>query len=549
MGSVRRRVSRRRLLAAGGALLSVALRAGTTYAQEFPPILPRPALRTPRLARFADERGPGLDARRVAHARLALGANVLELQDAMDDGLLSSRDLAVWCIDRIRRFDIDRLRAVVELNPDALQIAAALDGERAAGRARGPLHGIPILLKDNIGTGDRLHTTAGAAALIDARSDRDALLVAALRRAGALVLGKTNMSEWAYWMAWYAPSGFSSVGGQTLCPWGIGVDPSGSSTGSAVAVAAGFAPLAIGTETVGSIIAPAARASVVGMRPTLGLVSRDRVIPLSDEFDSAGPMTRNVIDAAAVLSAIAQPFDPFDRMTHEAAGLQGTDFLAALDVWSLRRARIGVVCAGPEAALPDEQAIRYLGLEEAAAAMRMAGGQVTVVRAEPFGVTYQTFDAPASWAMGRGVDAYLRATDAPVASLAEVIAFNDTMPAQYAPWGQQRLEECVYSPLTEADARGAAAGLRASARAWLDGMLDASDCDALVGIDNLQSLAYPTAGYPAITVPLGPSVAGLPYGATFIGRRRDDARLLGIAYAFEQATRWRITPDLAALPF
>lgn len=547
MTLVRRRVSRRRLLlAGGGGVLSKAALGAPARAQEFPPILPRPAMRTPRFSPFAEERAAGATVHRIALSRLALGADVFELQGAMDDGLLSSRDLAGWCIDRIRRFDVGRLQAVVELNPDALRIAAALDGERAAGRARGPLHGIPVLLKDNIGTGDRLHTTAGAAALIDARSDRDALLVAALRRAGALVLGKTNMSEWAYWMAWYAPSGFSAVGGQTLCPWGIGVDPFGSSTGSAVAVAAGFAPLAIGTETVGSIIAPSARASVVGMRPTLGLVSRDRIIPLSDEFDSAGPMTRCVADAAALLTAIAEPFDPFDRMTHEAAGLQGTDFLSALDVWALRGTRIGVVADGPEAALPDEQAIRYLGLDRAAAAMRMAGAEVTVVRAEPFGVTYQTFDAPASWAMGRGVDAYLRATDAPVDSLAEVIAFNDTQPARYAPWGQQRLQECVYSPLSESDARSAAAALRGQARDWLDRLLDGAECDALVGIDNLQSLAYPTAGYPAITVPLGASVAGFPYGATFIGRRRDDARLLGIAYAFEQATRWRIAPDLAA---
>ncbi len=548
MGWDRRRVSRRGLAAAGAGMLA-ALHSGTrARAQEFPPILPRPALRTPRFAPFADDLASRPAGRLLAQSRLILGANVLELQEAMDAGLLSSRDLAAWCIERVRRFDARRLRSVVELNPDALRIAAALDGERAAGRVRGPLHGIPVLLKDNIGTGDRLHTTAGAAALIAARSDRDALLVAALRQAGALVLGKTNMSEWAYWMAWYAPSGFSSVGGQTLCPWGIGVDPFGSSTGSAVAIAGGFAPLAVGTETVGSIIAPSARASVVGMRPTLGLVSRDRVIPLSDEFDSAGPMTRCVTDAAAVLTAIAAPVDPLDRMTAEAAGLQGTDFIAALDAGSLRGARIGVICDGPEAALPDEQAIAYLGLERAAVAMRIAGATVSVVRAEPFGVTYQSFDAPASWSMGRGVDAYLQATGAPVASLAEVVAFNDTIPDRYAPWGQQRLQECIYSPLSEAEARSAAGDLRAGARAWLDALLDGGECDALVGIDNLQSLAYPTAGYPAITVPLGASVAGYPYGATFIGRRREDARLLGIAYAFERATRWRILPDLAALP-
>jgi amidase len=540
-----RRIGRRAVLAGAlGAAIAPSVPVGAAGALETPPIVSRPALRAPRFAQF------GIDESAVAHIRMAVvggaiqGASVLDLQVAMESGQFTSGDLAAWCIERIRRFDAGRLQSVVELNPDALAIAAALDGERSSGRTRGPLHGIPVLLKDNIGTGDELHTTAGAAALISARCDRDALLVAALRQSGALILGKTNMSEWSYWMAWYAPSGYSAVGGQTLSPWGTGIDPFGSSTGSAVAVAAGFAPLAVGTETVGSIIAPAARASVVGVRPTLGLVSRDRIIPISDELDSAGPIARTVADAAALLTAMATPIDLADRAMPAAAGLHGTDFVARLDRSALRGSCIGVVCDGPEAALPDDRAVAFLGLEPAAAAMRRLGARVRVLRTAPFGVTYQSFDLPASWAMGRGVDAYLQATRAPAPSVADIIAFNETQPARYAPFGQQRLYECIASPLSEAEARNAAAGLRQSARHWLDQLLDEGDCDAVVGVDNLQSLAYPTAGYPAVTVPLGASVAGYPFGATFIGRRRDDARLLALAYAFEQATRWRIVPDL-----
>lgn len=543
--------NRRAFLAGGAAAVGLALTRRSARArqasQPLPPIEPRPGARRLRLGTFADELARISPLADAALAPLALGSDVLDLQRAMDDGRLSSRQLALWSIARIRRFDPDKLRAVVELNPDALAIADALDGERSAGRARGPLHGIPVLLKDNVGTGDAMRTTAGAAALAEARCDRDALLVTALRRAGALVLGKTNLSEWAYWMAWYAPSGYSVIGGQTLSPWGIGIDPVGSSTGSAVAVAAGFAPLAVGTETAGSIIAPAARASVVGMRPTLGLVSRDRVIPISDELDSAGPIARTVTDAAALLTALATPVDPFDRATPLAAGMHGTNFLAALTDDALRGARIGVVWEGGEAGWSDEQAVRYLGLEPAVATLRRAGATIGVARPAPFAVSYPLFDAPANWAMRHGVDRYLRSTRAPVSSLAEVVAFNDAAPARYAPWGQQRLQESVACPLSESEARGAAAELRASARHWLDDLLDGGEFDALLGVDNLQSLVYPPAGYPAITVPLGASVAGYPFGATFIGRRRDDARLLGLAYAFEQASRWRIAPDLAAL--
>jgi amidase len=293
----------------------------------------RPFART--LAQMTAERRCWLDA-------FIFEATTFELQSDLDAGRYSSVDLVAYYVDRIRRFDAVHLRSVIEINPEALDIAARCDVERAMGRALGPLHGIPILLKDNIGTGDLLHTTAGAAALSSARCDRDAHLVKGLRDAGAIILGKTNLSEWAYWMSYVAPSGFSAVGGQVVCPYGEGIDPFGSSTGSAVAATMNLAAVTVGTETMGSIVSPAARASVVGMRPTLGLVSQDRVVPISDECDTAGPIGRTVTDVAAVLTAMIASPDPRDRHAARAEGMHGTDFLEALDQEGLRGKRVGI---------------------------------------------------------------------------------------------------------------------------------------------------------------------------------------------------------------
>ncbi|MEZ4563450.1 MAG: amidase family protein [Thermomicrobiales bacterium] len=471
-------------------------------------------------------------------------ASIPQMQADLEAGRYSSVDLVTYYLDRIRRFDITGLHALLDLNPEILEIAAAHDSERSQGQLRGPLHGIPVVLKDNIGSGDLMRTTAGAAALGTARCDRDAHLVSGLRNAGAMMLGKTNLSEWAYWMSYIAPSGFSALGGQTLCPYGAAIDPVGSSTGSAVAMTANLAAISVGTETAGSIVAPSSRASVVGMRPTLGLVSRDRVLPITDECDMAGPIGRTVSDVALALTAMAAVPDPRDRQSQRAAGVHGTDFFALLDRDALRGKRVGII--GIELAGPadDDWIIANSGLTATAETLRRAGAQIAVVRAEPFDFAGPGFVGEFNFGMREGVNAYLRATNAPMGSLADIIAFNDEDPGRFAPWGQDRLRDCLWSPLGEADARLIARGNRQQARAYLTGLLDGQDLDVLVGIDTLQSLIYPFAGFPAIAMPGGLSPWGVPFSATFIGRARQDAALLSMAYAFEQAGPLRVAPEL-----
>jgi amidase len=483
----------------------------------------------------------------TARSRLdlfVLEATAPQFQSDLDAGRYSAVELVTYYVDRIRRLDAGHLRSVMELNPEALEIAAARDGERSQGTMRGPLHGLPVLLKDNIGTGDRLRTTAGAAALSSARCDRDAFLVAALREAGAIILGKTNMSEWAYWMSYIAPSGYSAVGGQVVCPYGPGIDPFGSSTGSAVAASANLAAITVGTETAGSIISPSARASVVGMRPTLGLVSRDRVVPISDECDTAGPIGRSVTDVATLLTAITSRRDIRDRQSRRATGLHGIDFTAALSGDALYGKRIGLIGISAPAASSDDWIIANSGLSDAVRAMQTAGARVAVLRPAPFDFEGAGFVPEFNWGLRQGVDAYLANSQAPVRSLADVVAFNDENPARYAPWGQDRLRDCLGCPLGEGDVRAIARDNREQARAYLTALLDDNDLDAIAGIDSLQSLIYPFAGFPAIAVPAGLSPWGVPFAVTFIGRARADAELLGIAYAYEEASRFRVPPDL-----
>ncbi|HMQ54606.1 MAG TPA: amidase family protein, partial [Anaerolineae bacterium] len=275
------------------------------------------------LADFTPERAAALDA-------LLTGKTIPELQSLLDSGDLTSAELVTYYVDRIRRYDLDKLNSVMELNPEALDIARKLDAERAAGTLRGPMHGIPVLLKDNIATGDRTHTTAGAAALQDWVADRDAFLVQQIRAAGGLILGKANLSEWANFMDPCMPSGFSVVGGQTRHPYGP-FDPRGSSSGSAVSVAANLTTVSVGSETSGSLIQPARVNGAVALRPSQGLISRDYVVPLGPDLDTPGPMGRSLTDVAILLNAMTG-VDPRDPKTGDAAALAGTDFTRFLNL-------------------------------------------------------------------------------------------------------------------------------------------------------------------------------------------------------------------------
>jgi amidase len=310
-----------------------------------------------------------------------------------------------------------------------------------------------------------------------------------------------------------------------------------------------LAAVTVGTETMGSIVSPSARASVVGMRPTLGLVSRDRVAPISDECDTAGPIGRTVTDVAATLTAMAAVRDPRDRHSTRAEGLHGTDFVAELNWDALRGKQVGVIGVEGGDGGSDEWIIGSAGLGEAAEVMKAAGARVVALRPPAFALEGPGFVPVFNWGLREGVNAYLAATDAPTRTLEDVIAFNDDDPMRYAPWGQDRLRDCLWSPLGETEARQIARSNRQQARAYLHAVFDGEDLDVIAGVDSLQSMIYPFAGFPAITVPAGiPAWGEAPYAVTLIGRARSDAELLGMAYSYEQHSRFRVPPVLGGLP-
>ena len=478
-----------------------------------------------------------------------------QLQQRMDAGKLSSKALVQDDVARIRRLDQagPSLHSVLELNPDASKIAGALDAKRKP--SHGPLYGIPVLLKDNIDTGDRTLTTAGSLALIDAPAPQDAPLVARLRQAGAVILGKTNLSEWADFRSAHASSGWTGRGGQTRNPYALDRNPCGSSSGSAVAVAAGLVPVAIGSETDGSIICPASMNGIVGIKPTLGLVSRSGIIPISHNQDTAGPLARTVTDAAILLSAIAGS-DPHDPATVD-ADKHATDYTRFLDPNGLRGKRIGVVrqMAGSE---PNADRV----LDEAIAAMKAQGAiivdPVTLPHLAELGdpeMTVMLYD------FKHDINAYL--AERPhlhVKTLADLIAFNQQQAAREMPWfGQELFEQAqAKGPLTDkayTDALTKAKQL--SGPQGIDAALQADHLDALLapswgpaymtdlvlgdhivsGNPTIGGASQPAAvaGYPSISVPAG-WAHGLPVGIVFFGTKWSEPALISIAYGFEQHT-------------
>lgn len=487
-------------------------------------------------------------------------ASIGQLQQQMQAGTLDSAQLARQFLDRIAQLDQagPTLRAVIQTNPDALALAGQLD--RARGQAkRGPLYGIPVLLKDNIDTGDRMLTTAGSLALADAPAPRDAGLVARLRKAGALVLGKTNLSEWANYRSNHASSGWSGRGGQTRNPYVLDRNPCGSSAGSGAAVAAGLATVAIGTETDGSIICPAASNGIVGLKPTVGLVSRSGIVPISHSQDTAGPMARNVADAAALLSVIAGS-DPRDPATVE-ADRHATDYTRFLDPNGLKGKRIGVVrqLAGAE---PNADRV----LEQAIALMKAQGAIIV----DPVTLSHVAeLSGPESTVLSyefkHDINAYLATRPTlQMKSLADLIGFDKAHAAQEMPWfGQELFEEAqARGPLTDKQYLDAQAKARrlagpegidaALAKGHLDALLAPSWGPAFVtdlvlgdhivsGDPTVGGASQPAAvaGYPSLTVPAG-FAHGLPVGIVLFGAKWSEPTLISIAYGFEQhAHAWQ----------
>ncbi len=505
---------------------------------------------------------PAIDApaATVAPAQPAIAdLTAAEAQRLMAAGQLSARDLAQACLARIDEVDRNgpRVNSVIELNPDALAIAAERDAERANGRVRGPLHGLPVLLKDNIDTGDRMLTTAGSLALTGAPAPRDAAIVARLRDAGAVILAKTNLSEWANFRSTRSVSGWSARGGQTRNPYALDRSPCGSSSGTGAAIASGLAILGIGTETDGSVTCPSAVSGLVGLKPTVGVVSRRGIIPISASQDTAGPMTRTVHDAALLLDAIAGR-DDADSATRAFPGAPAGGYAAALRPDALRGARIGVTRnIGPqhaEVARVFEEALR--ALRDAGAVLVDPANLTTAGRfdeAEFEVLLYEFKDGLASYFASRG-------DTSPLRSLADLQAFNARERDREMPWFAQEIVDMALAkgPLTDAAYREARATcLRLARTEGLDALFATHRVDAIVApttgpawtVDVVNgdhflggaASAPAVAGYPHLTVPMG-QVQGLPVGLSIIGRAWDDARVLGYGYAFEQATLARRAP-------
>jgi amidase len=482
--------------------------------------------------------------------------DVAALQASMESGELSSRELVEYYLDRIAAIDRSgpALHAIVEINPDALAIADARDRERVESGVRGPLHGIPVVLKANIDTGDAMATTAGSLALANHRAPDDAFLVARLRDAGAVILGKANLSEWANFRSTHSSSGWSSIGGQTKNPFDPRRNPCGSSSGSAVAVSANLAVLAIGTETDGSIVCPAAINGIVGIKPTLGLVSRDGIIPIAHSQDTAGPMARTVSDAALLLEAIAakDPGDPAAAARPEAV----PEYAAALDADALRGKRIGVLRTFAGAG--DD--LRIAEIFDASIDLLRANGAEIVdpIEVDTEGMGDAEYEV-LLYEFKADLNAYLASSRAPLGSLAEIIAFNEANAAEVMPFFGQEIMELAQSkgPLTETAYLEALETSKRLARTAIDRALEEHDLDALIAPTNgpawltdhilgdhfslsSSSLAA-VSGYAAITVPAG-YVAGLPIGLAFIGGPFSEEGLIGMAYDFEQASRMRKPP-------
>ncbi|RFP64052.1 amidase [Hymenobacter lapidiphilus] len=487
-----------------------------------------------------------------------LELTLAELQDKMTRGEMTSRGITELYLNRIQALNRQgpKLNAVLLTNPEALDLAAALDQERKEGKIRGPLHGIPILLKDNIDTADQQPTTAGSLALAGHKAQQDAFIVQKLRAAGAVVLGKTNLSEWANFRSTRSTSGWSSVGGQTKNPYILDRTPSGSSAGSGAAASANFCAAAIGTETDGSIVSPASCSGLVGVKPTVGLWSRAGIIPISASQDTAGPMTRTVHDAALLLGPLAGP-DPRDPATKAGTGKASTDYTTFLKPDALKGQRLGVE-KGHLTGSSDAVPLLLAALE----VLKAQGATIVEVEVEkltdPLGqaeydvLLYEFKD---------GVNQYLATAGAPVKTLADVIKFNTENKGKAMPFFQQEILEAseklgdLKTPAYQAALKKSQGG----ARAALDGALQKNRLAAIVAITNAParcidlingdsgggpgfSSPAAMAGYPHITVPMG-QAHGLPAGLSFVGAAWQEGPLLGLAYAYEQASKKRAAPE------
>ncbi len=478
-----------------------------------------------------------------------------ELQKKMESGEIMAVQICEKYLERIKQAD-PLLKSVIELNPDALEIARQMDEERKAGKIRGALHGIPILLKDNIDTGDKMQTTAGSLALEGNIAPKDAFIIKKLRDAGAVVLGKTNLSEWANFRSTNSSSGWSGRGGQVRNPFCLDRSPCGSSSGTGAAVSANLCAIGIGTETNGSIVCPSGINGIVGIKPTLGMWSRQGIIPIAHSQDTAGPMARTVKDAAILLGALAE-FDSSDAETHLEKGENFTDYTQFLDENGLAGMRIGIASEmiGFNAKV---DALFKLAVE----AIKAKGAEIIEeVKFE----NLRKWDDPSYqvllYEFKADLNKYLQEhPSAPVKNMAEIIEFNRKNADREMPWFAQEIFELAQSKgdlTTEEYLTALKESKRFAGKEGINAVMEKHNLDAIIAqtngpawtIDWVNGDHYsggsssPAAisGFPNVTVPMG-TVEGLPVGISFFGKAWSEPKLLKIAYAFEQATKHRKTP-------
>ena len=463
--------------------------------------------------------------------------NILEIQEALNKGEITSRDLVLIYMDRIANIDNGETKynSVLEINPDALNIASVLDKERSDGKIRGLMHGIPVLLKDNINTMDKMHTTAGSLALKNNYANYDATITKTLRENGAIILGKANLTEFANFMSYNMRNGYSSLGNEVLCPFNLDEDPSGSSAGSAVSVTLNLTPVSIGTETGGSIMSPAAKNGVVGIKPTLGFVSRTGIVPISSTLDTAGPMAKNVTDAAILLSAIRSS-DSNDPITREKDD-KFIDYTKFLDKNGLNNARIGIDKAHYKKLSKERKKV----FNDNVKAMKNAGAIII----DNLDIKHTDFIFYVmKYEFKRNINNYLSSlgTNTKIKTLREIIEFNRDNDIVCLKYGQLLLEECEYNTSGRMNEEEYLKGIKEREdtikkldKIFLNNKLD------MIYFANYTSLG-PHCGYPTMTIPSGKETNNIPIGTYFLAPKYKEENLIKIGYALEQIIKKRINP-------
>lgn len=469
------------------------------------------------------------DARFKSIDKLVVNANIKDIQKMYDIKQITCEELVTYYLKKIEKYDINKLNSIIELNPDVIKIAK----EKDSGEKKGKLYGIPITLKGNIGTADKMHTTAGAYALKDSVLDKDSFIAQKLREEGAIILGKTNLSEWANYMSDKSSSGYSALGGQTHNAYGK-YDVGGSSSGSAVSVAGGFSVASIGTETAGSMIYPSSQNSVVGIKPSIGLVSRDRIIPIVEAQDTAGIVARNVDDTALILEAISG-YDANDVDTKEAEQYK-EDYTKYIDENSVKGLKVAII--KPLGARNEElDILKRIGKE-----FKDMGAKVIETK---FSDEANNIEMSKALEVGfkYDINKYLEMAKVKgINELKDIVEFNKKDLDNRAPYGQELLENSLEDKTSIEEYEKLINKNREKASKVIDDVL--KNADVIISLSNQTSMVYAPAGYPALTVPAGYKTTGEPIGVTFVGSKFQEGKLIKIANIYEDNTKHRKDPNL-----